>query len=126
MSVLKYFHIVQILGSSASCLYYFVTFTDGKKVCWNFRKGRCRFGSKCTFAHDSDVKQKPAEDNSESIEKEKRKQSFFNSAPPPENDNSEAVIENNKKSTKKRPGLAQGLVPSKKAMKFHEKVYGNE
>lgn len=26
-----------------------------KKICWNFRKGRCRFGHKCTFAHDSDV-----------------------------------------------------------------------
>ena len=24
---------------------------EGKKVCWNFRKGRCRFGHKCTFAH---------------------------------------------------------------------------
>merc|ERR1712215_97831 len=28
---------------------------NGKKVCWNFRKGRCRHGHKCTFAHDSDV-----------------------------------------------------------------------
>merc|ERR1712154_326166 len=26
-----------------------------RKICWNFRKGRCRFGHKCTFAHDSDV-----------------------------------------------------------------------
>lgn len=26
-----------------------------KKICWMFRKGRCRFGHKCTFAHDSDV-----------------------------------------------------------------------
>lgn len=24
-------------------------------MCWNFRKGRCRFGSNCTFAHDSDL-----------------------------------------------------------------------
>merc|ERR1712112_676708 len=29
---------------------------NGKKVCWNFRKGRCRHGHKCSFAHDSDVK----------------------------------------------------------------------
>ncbi len=36
---------------------------DGKKVCWNFRKGRCRFGHKCTFAHDSDVGlRRPGED----------------------------------------------------------------
>ena len=26
-----------------------------RKICFNFRKGRCRFGHKCTFAHDSDV-----------------------------------------------------------------------
>lgn len=32
-----------------------------KKICWNFRKGRCRFGSKCTFAHDSDVKQRSSQ-----------------------------------------------------------------
>lgn len=29
---------------------------DGKKVCWNFRKGRCRNGHKCKFAHDNDIK----------------------------------------------------------------------
>lgn len=28
---------------------------NGKKICWNYRKGRCRFGSNCTFAHDSDL-----------------------------------------------------------------------
>uniref|UniRef100_A0A0K8TMF0 C3H1-type domain-containing protein n=1 Tax=Tabanus bromius TaxID=304241 RepID=A0A0K8TMF0_TABBR len=28
---------------------------NGKKICWNFQKGRCRFGSNCTFAHDSDL-----------------------------------------------------------------------
>lgn len=28
---------------------------NGKKICWNFRKGRCRFGSNCTYAHDSDL-----------------------------------------------------------------------
>merc|ERR1711971_1228501 len=29
---------------------------DGKKVCWMFRKGRCRNGHKCKFAHDNDIK----------------------------------------------------------------------
>lgn len=28
---------------------------NGKKICWNYRKGRCRFGSNCTYAHDSDL-----------------------------------------------------------------------
>ena len=29
---------------------------DGKKVCWMYRKGRCRQGAKCKFGHDNDVK----------------------------------------------------------------------
>jgi hypothetical protein len=28
---------------------------NGRKICWNYRKGRCRFGHNCTFAHDSDL-----------------------------------------------------------------------
>ena len=42
-----------------------------------------------------------------------------------EEDNSDAIIECNKR-TKKRPGLSNGLVPGKKAMKFHEKVYNTK
>jgi len=123
---------------------------DGKKVCWNFRKGRCRFGSKCTFAHDSDVKQRGSQQtdsNPESSEKMAARHSAktplfkiplpgsrnnFSSGHLDEDfddehdfDSSEAVIENNKKA-KKRPGLSAGLVPSKKAMKFHDKVYNTQ
>jgi len=110
---------------------------DGKKVCWMFRKGRCRFGSKCTFAHDSDVKQKPELTGTTTADSEKNRQNSAatgaNLVQPNANhsahmfendelDNSEAVIECNK-AKKKRPGLSNGIVPSKKAMKFHEKVY---
>lgn len=28
---------------------------NGKKICFNHRKGRCRFGHNCKFAHDSDA-----------------------------------------------------------------------
>jgi hypothetical protein len=31
------------------------TTINGKKICWNYRKGKCRFGHNCTFAHDSDI-----------------------------------------------------------------------
>ena len=122
---------------------------DGKKVCWNFWKGHCRFGSKCIFAHDSDVKQRSfhqTESNRESSgQSMAAPRHSFNtplfkiplpgsrkdtSSEIPEDydedkhdfDSSDAVIECNKKS-KKRPGLSSGLVPSKKAMKFHDKVY---
>ncbi|KAI4460771.1 hypothetical protein MML48_5g00012919 [Holotrichia oblita] len=30
-------------------------FLNGKKICWNYRKGRCRFGHNCKYAHDSDL-----------------------------------------------------------------------
>ncbi|KAL5286597.1 hypothetical protein ACFFRR_007925 [Megaselia abdita] len=75
---------------------------NGKKICWNFRKGRCRFGSKCTYAHDSDIQgmsSTPAEPSTsiEIIETDKK-------PPPP-------------REKKKRPGLSDGLVPSKKVLK---------
>ncbi|KPU77196.1 uncharacterized protein Dana_GF11138, isoform B [Drosophila ananassae] len=28
---------------------------NGLKICWNFRRGRCRFGTSCQYAHDSDL-----------------------------------------------------------------------
>lgn len=34
---------------------------NGRRICWNYRKGRCRFGSKCIYAHDSELLQKKEE-----------------------------------------------------------------
>ena len=31
------------------------SFFSGKRICWNYRKGRCRFGHNCKYAHDSDI-----------------------------------------------------------------------
>lgn len=28
---------------------------DGKPTCWKFRKGKCRKGARCKFAHDNDI-----------------------------------------------------------------------
>lgn len=28
---------------------------NGKRICWNYRKGRCRFGHNCKYAHDTDI-----------------------------------------------------------------------
>lgn len=93
---------------------------DGKKVCWNFRKGRCRFGSKCTFAHDNDVPSKKSHETPDQIVMPN--QPSRGSEPGPADEG--VVIENNKR-PKKRPGLSNSIVPGKKAMKFHDKVYGN-
>ena len=32
---------------------------NGKKICWNYRKGRCRFGSNCIYAHDELLRSEP-------------------------------------------------------------------
>lgn len=97
---------------------------NGKKICWNYRKGRCRFGHKCAFAHDSDL-QKTAEE----LEEENKLQTTVicqnglsknivlpdtaNFEP-----NNDAKTANAKK---KRPGLSQGLAPGKKVMKMFHK-----
>lgn len=91
---------------------------NGKKICWNYRKGRCRFGHNCKFAHDSDIE----------LTKEQLKNKQFNqnsiinatdqtfiSKDEKEDDSSPL------KKKQKRPGLTQGLVPGKKVMKQYKK-----
>lgn len=112
---------------------------NGKKVCYNFRKGRCRHGHKCKFAHDNDVRKEVSDslysakyDEAAQISHEKLETDTrphlqlapttedVNLLQPPDLDPEAAVISSGKK---KRPGLSDKLVPSKKAMKFHNKVY---
>ncbi len=130
---------------------------NGRKVCWNFRKGRCRFGHKCSFAHDSDIGLKTREPDAEKVitggsvgdVKSGLADSQNTQGTPPvtvsrtvpkvaptppstTEDESRvyddsAVIEGEDtqlgSKKKKRPGLSEGVMPSKKAMKFHNKVY---
>jgi len=110
---------------------------NGKKVCYNFRKGRCRHGHRCKFAHDNDVRKEVSDslysakyDEAAQISSEKAEtdtRPHLHLAPTtedvsllPDQDLEAAVISSGKK---KRPGLSDKLVPSKKAMKFHNKVY---
>ncbi|XP_056644694.1 zinc finger CCCH domain-containing protein 8 [Diorhabda sublineata] len=98
---------------------------NGKKICWNYRKGRCRFGHKCKYAHDSDIQK-----TKEQIEVEKAVTinnsivcenilSGMKSKPvkttDERSDNEEGNTKNKQK--RKRPGLTQGLIPGKKIMK---------
>ena len=32
---------------------------DGKKICWNYRKGRCYKGHNCPLYHDGDIANAP-------------------------------------------------------------------
>ncbi|VVC89742.1 zinc finger CCCH domain-containing protein 8 [Leptidea sinapis] len=103
---------------------------NGKKICWNFRKGRCRFGHNCKYAHDSDI-QKSAEE----LEADKQKYksvvcessgTLMNNLPPEvEIDNKinptdDTVWEGGIRKKKKRPGLSTGLVPSQKVIKMYK------
>lgn len=94
------------------------TTINGKKICWNYRKGRCRFGHKCAFAHDSDLQK-----TDEELEKE-RENSIKESLICQSNNTPDKVTQNvgdDVKSKKKRPGLTQGLTPGKKVMKMFNK-----
>jgi len=102
---------------------------NGKKVCWNFRKGRCRHGHKCSFAHDSDVKTSvveslytPKYDEGAQVSCDKVDTMTMQPLQMSRNMREEEEDES-QKIRKKRPGLSEGLMPSKKAMQFHNKVY---
>jgi len=100
---------------------------NGKKVCWNFRKGRCRHGHKCSFAHDSDVKSSVVESlyspKYESGAQVSCQKADTRTVQPLQMEMMVGEVEEDGVVRKKRPGLSDGLQPSKKAMKFHNKVY---
>lgn len=78
----------------------YITKVNGKNICWMNKKGRCRFGNKCKFAHDSELYNGPA------VIKEDK--------------SNEDKCSLNKK--KKRPGLSQTLIPGKKVLKIFKKT----
>ncbi|KAG5879906.1 hypothetical protein JTB14_018449 [Gonioctena quinquepunctata] len=102
---------------------------NGKKICWNYRKGRCRFGHNCKFAHDSDIQK-----SKDQLETEKSV-ALQNSVVCTSNqtgfssqilESTGADVEMNDEDTtqnkkRKRPGLTQGLVPGKRVMKQYLK-----
>ena len=100
---------------------------NGKKVCWNFRKGRCRHGHKCSFAHDSDVKSSVVESlyspKYESGAQVSCQKVDTRTVQPLQMEIMAGEVEEDSVVRKKRPGLSDGLQPSKKAMNFHNKVY---
>lgn len=83
---------------------------NGKKICWNYRKGRCRFGSSCTFAHDSDL-------NVDAVAEPPPAKYDANSSSTSDGTTGYAPQSKPKLSNKKRPGLGDSIVPGKKVMK---------
>lgn len=77
----------------------YLTKVNGKSLCWMNKKGRCRFGNKCKYAHDSELFNDPNVINNDKINK----------------------VKNNLDMKRKRPGLSQSLVPGKKIIKIFNK-----
>ncbi|ALC41562.1 CG42382, partial [Drosophila busckii] len=77
---------------------------NGRKICWNYRKGRCRFGTNCQYAHDSDL----------SVEEAKTAVTIVT-----------PISSGNKTnaSKRKRPGLSDAIEPGKKVMKSYQQQH---
>ncbi|XP_023174820.2 uncharacterized protein LOC111602109 [Drosophila hydei] len=76
---------------------------NGRKICWNYRKGRCRFGTSCQYAHDSDLSVEAASGGEPKTE----------TAAPTGNKGAAA-------NKRKRPGLSDGIEPGKRVMKSYQ------
>ncbi|KAJ8964533.1 hypothetical protein NQ314_004828 [Rhamnusium bicolor] len=101
---------------------------NGKKICWNYRKGRCRFGHNCKFAHDSDIQKTNDQVEAEKIaaiqnsvvcQSNQMGHSQYMTVTQDVEQTQEESIQNKQK--RKRPGLTQGLIPGKKVMKNYIK-----
>uniref|UniRef100_A0A2M4AW83 C3H1-type domain-containing protein n=1 Tax=Anopheles triannulatus TaxID=58253 RepID=A0A2M4AW83_9DIPT len=93
-----------------------------RKVCWSYKKGRCRFGSKCNFAHDSDlILRKELAGGAATSEAADPEETVAGTDPEP------GVIPEvpPTPTKKKRPGLARELVPPRKVLRmYHREKYG--
>ncbi|XP_051168196.1 uncharacterized protein LOC127285988 [Leptopilina boulardi] len=94
---------------------------NGRKICWNYRKGRCRFGHNCTFAHDSDLHRTASELEAMRAPQETIIcQTSYNGQISMIDE--DEIDQENKQTIKrkKRPGLSQTLVPGKKVLKMYK------
>ncbi|XP_017123443.1 uncharacterized protein LOC108143497 [Drosophila elegans] len=78
---------------------------NGRKICWNFRRGRCRFGTSCQYAHDSDL----------SVDEAAEKSALPDQPVPVVK---EATAGHSNK--RKRPGLGDALEPGKRVMNSYK------
>ncbi|ELU15125.1 hypothetical protein CAPTEDRAFT_228588 [Capitella teleta] len=89
---------------------------DARKVCYNFRRGCCKRGSKCRFFHDNSTPQREEVQDTHSYYGNR---SAF--APVVTEKNDDDSFNTEQKVTKKRSGISDRLIPPKKAMKSLDK-----
>ena len=100
---------------------------SGKKVCYNFKKGKCRLGSKCKYSHGSPIINKATDKTVKNVTSYPTLGGGYQEANPQYGDfkgDDDSYMESKKR--KKRAGLAGGLVPPKKAMKSLDKLRQEE
>lgn len=97
-----------------------ITQINGKQICWMYRKGRCRFGHNCKFAHDSDLYCETPTETSDHVDANTSLVDLLPSSKTDKLDSSPDGSEAAKKK-KKRPGLTQGLLPGKKVINMYKK-----
>lgn len=89
----------------------------GRKVCVSYRKdGRCRFGIKCKYAHDSDLQTSAPFDSHVNAGKEGHTAVCAAQGPHSSQHDSEEKPEE-QQSKKRKVGLSNTLIPPKRAMK---------
>ena len=109
----------------------------GKKVCWNYRKGKCHKGSKCKFAHDNDIVQERTENSAERQDVSSQasatqhhhlgyygNESFhqpFDANCQSSNAPDDDSFSTEQRQKKKRVGMRDHLVPPKRAMQALQK-----
>ena len=93
-----------------------------KKVCYNFQKGKCRFGNKCKYSHGDDhiVANRASGDNTGG-DVVRQVQPDQNTNFPPETDDDGNVIKR-----KRRAGVTNNLLPTKKARATLDKQRAQE
>ncbi|XP_030047661.1 uncharacterized protein LOC115461753 isoform X2 [Microcaecilia unicolor] len=87
----------------------------GRKICLAYRKdGRCRFGSSCKFAHDSDLQVLPKPTVT-------KQQSVVEATEALSTNQPQASTEDSQPARgKRKPGLSNTLIPPKRTMKSYQ------
>lgn len=105
---------------------------NGKKVCWMYRRGRCRLGKKCQMYHDSELQTTDGSlknhNTIDSVAKQAHSNSTLCKRPHSEItiDDSDDTNGSNSKLPKKKFGLSDDLIPSKKVIKHFETLTGSK
>lgn len=107
----------------------------GKRVCVSYRKdGRCRFGIKCKFAHDSDLQtpatptdcNQPVEEETPASDSVKSNESSSSCVRGSQTFQPESKEEESGQAKKRRVGLSNTLIPPKRAMKQYAMLRNRE